>query len=817
MSFISSAEGPRARDYSNLGQQIDQPDNHRKTKSSNTTYTSEQDASIRNHFNTHGSKDWKLVANEINRTATACRTHFWSVLATPEEKAKRAIKLAYTPEEDRFLREHFNAHGSRNWKLAANKINRTPKACNAHFWCVLATPEEKANRASGATRSNFTPEEDRFLREHVNTHGPKNWKLAGKSINRSALVCRTHFWNLLATPEEKATRTTKLTYTPEEDLAIREHVNTHGLKNWKLVAKAINRKVLSCKAHFWNVLATPEEKATRATKLIYTPEEDRVLREHVNTHGPKNWKLVAKAINRKVLSCKARFWNALATPEEKASRSTRSIFTSKEDRAIREHVNTHGPKNWKLVAKAINRSVLVCRTHFWCVLATPEEKAKRAIKLTYTSEEDRLLREHFNAHGSRNWKLAANKINRTPKACNAHFWCVLATPEEKANRASGATRSNFTPEEDRFLREHVNTHGPKNWKLAGKSINRSALVCRTHFWNLLATPEEKATRTTKLTYTPEEDLAIREHVNTHGLKNWKLVAKAINRKVLSCKAHFWNVLATPEEKATRATKLIYTPEEDRVLREHVNTHGPKNWKLVAKAINRKVLSCKARFWNALATPEEKASRSTRSIFTSKEDRAIREHVNTHGPKNWKLVADRINRKARSCFDRFWCILATPEEKANRASGPIKLLYTPEQDAAIREHVNTHGPKNWKLVGDKINRTARSCFDRFRCILATPEEKASRVTKLTYTSEEDAAIRNHFNTHGSKNWKLVAAKINRTAGSCYCRFWSALASPEEKSSQKSHKSKKKRKMVPAIEVSVTSYTKFRRQVRQRIRE
>ena len=95
----------------------------------------------------------------------------------------------------------------------------------------------------------------------------------------------------------------------------------------------------------------------------------------------------------------------------------------------------------------------------------------KVVKLPWTMEEDQILREHVEIHGTKNWKFAADKLpNRMAKQCQERYRNVLATKKQK-----------WTPEEDQQIISLYKEFGPR-WVLFQEYMtNRSQNQIKNRF------------------------------------------------------------------------------------------------------------------------------------------------------------------------------------------------------------------------------------------------------------------------------------------------------------------------------------------------
>ncbi|XP_064472127.1 snRNA-activating protein complex subunit 4-like isoform X2 [Ornithodoros turicata] len=220
--------------------------------------------------------DWLRISAvdfEGLRSDVSCEL-MWKHLLRPELNQK-----AWMPEEDARLKESAEKWQEHNWEEVAKELRSGRSA----FQCAQRYHSKLVSRTQSGP---FTKEEDELLLRLVDVCRDGDyipWRQVAYYMehrSRAQLICR---WDRSLRPTIKRGK-----WTPEEDLILLSAVKLHGTSQWNKIGAALpNRPIAAIRERYIDHFKMDLVFGS------FTPEEDRMLLDLVEKHGPK-WSRIAR-------------------------------------------------------------------------------------------------------------------------------------------------------------------------------------------------------------------------------------------------------------------------------------------------------------------------------------------------------------------------------------------------------------------------------------------------------------------------------------------------------------------------------------------
>jgi hypothetical protein len=223
----------------------------------------------------------------------------------------------------------------------------------------------------------------------------------------------------------------------------------------------------------------------------------------------------------------------------------------------------------------------------------------------------------------------------------------------------------------------------------------------------------------------------------------------------------------------------WTPEEDVKLTSAVTNTSKKrrgkeymtDWVAIAVLVpGRTNIQCYNR-WHGVLDPSIDPTSARTGAFTPDEDAKLKDAVQTHGEKDWAPIAALVpGRTRQQCYNRWRDVLDPSIDRTARITGK----WTSVEESKLMNAVKTHGGKNWIAIAALIpSRTNKQCNKRWHDALDPSIDRSNERTGR-WTGGEDSKLLEAVQTYGGKNWNAIAALMpGRTKIQCNKRWHDSL--------------------------------------------
>jgi hypothetical protein len=338
------------------------------------------------------------------------------------------------------------------------------------------------------------------------------------------------------------------------------------------------------------------------------------------------------------------------------------------------------------------------------------------------------------------------------------------------DRTPGRT-GQWAEDEDSKLKDAVQTHGDKDWAAISALVpSRTKKQCSDR-WRDTLNPSIGRANGREGKWTPVEDSKLKDAVQTHGGKDWVTISALVPGRTKKQCNNRWHNTLDPSIALTAGRDGKWTSDEDRKLKNAVQTLGDKDWDAISALVpGRTRKQCNQR-WHNVLDPSIGLAKERTGKWAENEDIKLKDAVQTHGGKNWiaitKLVPGRTKIQCRSRWHD------TLNPRIDRASGRSGK-WAEDEDIKLKDAVQTYGGKNWDAIAVLVpGRTRIQCHNRWKDVLDPSIDRANRRTGK-WAEDEDSELKDAVQTHGDKDWVALAALVSgRTKKQCYNRWHDAL--------------------------------------------
>jgi myb proto-oncogene protein len=161
------------------------------------------------------------------------------------------------------------------------------------------------------------------------------------------------------------------------------------------------------------------------------------------------------------------------------------------------------------------------------------------------------------------------------------------------------------------------------------------------------------------------------------------------------------------------------------------------------------------------TSEEDAKLTSAVAKTSKKKRGKEYKV------DWVAISALVPGRTRNQCGSRWRVLLDPN--VDRVTGRTGT-WTAVEDIKLKDAVKLHNGKDWCAISALVaGRTKQQCCQRWHNVL-DPSIGRESGRSSNWTKDEDAKLKDSVQTHGGKNWEAIAALVpGRTKSQCRQRW------------------------------------------------
>ena len=214
----------------------------------------------------------------------------------------------------------------------------------------------------------------------------------------------------------------KRAWSDEEDCLLLEQIQRHGTGNWNTIALQVGRDQRRCRERWFNHLDP------NCRKGHWSPEEDVLIDTAVEQLGQR-WTEIAKLL-----------------PPGRTGESVKKRYK----RPRTGHMRATAPSPAAVAAPAPPAAVLAVAYH-------PVVQGASLAKRAWSDEEDCLLLEQIQRHGTGNWNTIALQVGRDQRRCRERWFNHLDP---------NCRKGHWSPEEDVLIDTAVEQLGQRWTEIA---------------------------------------------------------------------------------------------------------------------------------------------------------------------------------------------------------------------------------------------------------------------------------------------------------------------------------------------------------------
>jgi myb proto-oncogene protein len=242
-----------------------------------------------------------------------------------------------------------------------------------------------------------------------------------------------------------------------------------------------------------------------------------------------------------------------------------------------------------------------------------------------------------------------------------------------------------------------------------------------------------------------------------------------------CMNRWHTILDTNIDRTTGRTGT-WIDDEDIKLKDAVQTHGGKDWATIATLVPGRTRKQCCNRWKDVLDPSIASTAGRTGKWTAVEDSKLKHVVQKHGDKDWVTISALVpGRTRKQCWQRWEIALNPSIDRANERTGK----WTAVENSKLKHAVQTHGDKDWAAISALVPcRTKNQCWKRWHNGLDPSIDRANRLTGK-WSEDEDSKLKNAVQKHGGKDWDATTALVpGRTKRQCQSRWQVLRRSPEQ---------------------------------------
>jgi hypothetical protein len=295
--------------------------------------------------------------------------------------------------------------------------------------------------------------------------------------------------------------------------------------------------------------------------------------------------------------------------------------------------------------------------------------SNRATRRIWTFEEDAELtravtnipKKMYGKQYKTDWPAISELIpGRTNRQCNNRWKDVLDPSKGRANGRTGK----WTAIEDSKLTDAVQTHGDKDWvAIAALVLGRTRNQCYQR-WHDVLEPTTGRASGRKGKWTEDEDIKLKDAVQTHGDKDWLAISLLVpGRTKKQCYQRWHDALEPKFSRASGCIEGKWTAIENIKLKDAVQTYGGNDWVAISALVPGRTKSqCWHRWQDALKSGIDRAS-GRKGKWSAADDSQLKHAVQTHANKDWAAISLLVPGRTRSqCKSRWQVLRRSPERE-----------------------------------------------------------------------------------------------------------------------------------------------------------